>query len=437
MNWWTRQQLLSKDPDIRRQAVEKIATHGGPGVAERLAERIEDENEDVALTAIRAVGRLKTSGAVKSLATALRHPSPRVSEASAETLCLLGTAQAAEVLAGGLLDSRAATRSRAADALGRLGWQPETSAQAAALAVAQGRFSEAEIYGAAAVEPFLLALLERGSSSPRADIVEALGRLRDDRSLPGLLDALADPDAAVRQAAAGALGSLGHAQALAPLAVALKDGFWEVRRAAAAALGRLGGTEAVGPLADALADQDREVREAAVSSLDRLGDPAGIKPLVVALADPEIDIRQAAATALYKIDSAWERSDAARLAAPELKRVLADRDYWVRQAAADVLRKLSEVQAAQTQAKSRASSSVLRHRAAIPVLIETLADGDRDLRLAAAEALARINDTRALASLRKALQDPDHWVREACQLAVERLSGSAGKPVPSAPVSPP
>ena len=112
--------------------------------------------------------------------------------------------------------------------------------------------------------------------------------------MPGLLAALGDADADVREAAAEALGQIGDAAAVPGLLAALGDADWRVRRAAAAALGQIGAPAVPGLLA-ALRYAEEDVREAAAAALREIGDAAAVPGLLAALRDADADVRRAAA----------------------------------------------------------------------------------------------------------------------------------------------
>jgi HEAT repeat protein len=100
------------------------------------------------------------------------------------------------------------------------------------------------------------------------------------------------------------------------------------------------------------------------------------------------------------------------LAIPALKALQADRDYWVRHTAADVIQRITH--AKKTEEPTPATDIIRRRQTAgIEAIIDALADWDRDVRMAAAEALGRISDSRAAQALARALEDSDEWVRQA------------------------
>ena len=195
-----------------------------------------------------------------------------------------------------------------------------------------------------------------------------------------------------------------------------------MRAAAVESLGKLKDPRAVEALVPLLQDDDYDVRRADVEALGQIGDARSIGPLVLALKDEQSSVRSIVGGALRRIDYNWEKSDAAKAVLPELKAALKDKEYWVRQAAAQAMQKISDVRA-QEPALLGGMTDPLQYKrqAAADALLEALGDLDRDLRQAAAEGLGRIGDGRANESLVEALQDPDRWVRTAAAQALESL----------------
>jgi HEAT repeat protein len=89
--------------------------------------------------------------------------------------------------------------------------------------------------------------------------------------IPGLIEALKDSDADVRQHSAMALAALGR-DAMKPLGEALKDPVKEKRAAAAYALGQMGylGADSMPVLLTALKDEEAIVRRSASQAISRI-----------------------------------------------------------------------------------------------------------------------------------------------------------------------
>lgn len=188
----------------------------------------------------------------------------------------------------------------------------------------------------------LVRLLTNTDEGTRRAAAEALGVLRgppprelDRANLPALTRALRHRDVAVRRCAAEAIGWVkGTApETLEELIEALADPDLAVREAATKTLGG-SGAEAAPPLVKALRAEKAEVRSGAVAALARIGAEA-VPALVLALQDKEKLARLGAARALGGIGRK------AKQAAPALREALRDDGPEVRQAAEAALKAIT------------------------------------------------------------------------------------------------
>ena len=114
----------------------------------------------------------------------------------------------------------------------------------------------------------------------RAQALEALGKVAGDQGVIYFLEAMRDPQPAVRFAACMALGSIKHAPALELLRLRLEDENGSVQAAAVYALHRLGDQTHTSLLADKLLrDPEVEVRRNAALVLGEMGEPGSIRLL--------------------------------------------------------------------------------------------------------------------------------------------------------------
>lgn len=125
-------------------------------------------------------------------------------------------------------------------------------------------------------EALVTALQIENDRAVRITLIQTLGKLGDDKALPGLLHSLKDREAQVRLEAAEALARYNSEAAFQALLAALKqkgeDDDRFVRQYAAEALGKLADRRAFDPLVAALKDPSELVRPAAATALGRLGD---------------------------------------------------------------------------------------------------------------------------------------------------------------------
>jgi HEAT repeat protein len=201
---------------VRRAALESLGAVGGELAVEPIALALTDEEREVRLAAVRALGRLRSAdGDVLGLATLVQ-----LSQSGSD----------------------------------------EEMAVAAVLALGET--------GDTRALPILRPLVRSGDPKAAVAAVEALGAFPEARRLDAMIDGLAHPATEVVKAALRALGEGQDGRALLHLGAALDHEAWDVRRLAADLLGRYG-NPAAGPLRARLAvEDDALVREAIGRALD-------------------------------------------------------------------------------------------------------------------------------------------------------------------------
>ncbi|AGY57876.1 HEAT repeat domain-containing protein [Gloeobacter kilaueensis] len=149
----------------------------------------------------------------------------------------------------------------------------------------------------------LLSDLISGDVTRRMLAARAFSEIQDERSVPALIDLLADDCPLVRVSAAYALGRNPCPAAVEPLiATLLQDWNGYVRKGLVWALGNCQDARAFDSLVDALVTDIPAVQLWAASALGQLGDPRAVAPLATALkADPVAVVRSNCAWALGKL----------------------------------------------------------------------------------------------------------------------------------------
>jgi HEAT repeat protein len=287
-----------------------------------------------------------------------------------------------------LADKSSSVRSRAAEALSRIG-------PAAAVSVAG-----------------LIELLKDGDETVRCRAAEALGRVVGEGephrssssahtdqvalSSAALVELLQDASAPVKAAAARALGALkkSGASAVSALVPLLQDRDESVRTSAAEAIANAGALNgsAIDTLVEALASPDTVVRAQTAAALGIIGTTAGqaAPALVEAMQDGNDRVRAKAAEALGKIGES-----VAHDAVPGLMRALRDQDSWVSAMAAEALGLMGN-----------------SADGAIPALVRSLRHLNPLVRGNAAEALGKMAGAAgARGALERAARDEDGGVR--------------------------
>jgi len=138
----------------------------------------------------------------------------------------------------------------------------------------------------------------------RASSGRALGRLSVRDAVPGLVQALRDPQVEVRVVAAAALWRLPDPASVPALVELLEDRDAAARQWAALALGVVRDRRATAPLLRLLGDAEESVRLDVIRSLGRIGDPAALEPLsgFARDASKELDERLEAINSLASLE---------------------------------------------------------------------------------------------------------------------------------------
>ncbi|HEY4117512.1 MAG TPA: HEAT repeat domain-containing protein [Byssovorax sp.] len=307
------------DPLLRRAsllALARLAESGGAdplghGVADAIASATFSTDEGVRASAALAASSLVTKTykrshealpvpdgpiAAREVVAALA-PDPASAEARAAALVALGPSlarAAAAAVATSPERGRVVADALLSGGAERLGLSPFTDAGAELEPGTQRKVDEVLEAIAAAVTPGMIALERHPDVDVRTRAIELCARRSDAAAQAAVVDALADPDDAVRRAALAAVGPVKSPttlDAVARLVASSKS--WPLRVRAAEAMGRLGaGGRATETLARAAkSDSYALVREAAARALvrvDRAAAASVLQDLAATDAEPRV-----------------------------------------------------------------------------------------------------------------------------------------------------
>jgi HEAT repeat protein len=341
MLWWTIKQLKSSDWQKRVEIASQLGASQERKAVPALIEALGDENAQVRLAVIQALGTLRHPAAAEPLARAMA-----------------------------IIPDRLKSRGTGAE-----------SAEYEALAGAIGTL------GSEAVPP-LLRLLDSDDRETRRWAASALGLTRDSRATEPLIKRLSDPRSEVRKAAALALGEIADSRAIDPLAAALAGRDHETRRAVVIALGAIGSEKALDCLCPMVEDASEPVQLALVDAMRKIGGLRAGNCLRRLMDGSRKHVREAASAALPSLKftpaSAAERAAVAVL--------IGDFDGAVREgeAASDAL---ISVLGSKDPARRRLAVETLGRLpapSAVEPLLGVLRDYDPDVRNAAVRALVKV-----------------------------------------------
>ena len=289
-------------------------------------------------------------------------------------------------------------------------------------------------------EPAHVEILMQALEDPHADIRRAAAfSLKNLEEIPTLIQALRHQNEGLRHAAAEALAQSRSEPTIAALSHSLEDNKEYVRRLVVKILKQIGGEQVLPPLLQAYSDPDDEVRLTAVEALGLIGarEPAMhaylriVSTLIKALDDEQSAIRRAAAHALGQI------RDHDTL--PALIQAL--RKYhsnYESRAISDALRQTATEHSVSHILKALNDSNVKVRRTAIeilgeqgdcdpeivPALLSCVQDVDSTVRRDAIEALGQLRNARALPALIDMLKSPEWELRWSATEAIGRIDAS-------------
>lgn len=303
-----RPRLEDEDPGVRRIALIELADLEEPDGLLWLVDRLRaDPSIEVRTEAARLLEAREEVKVVQVLCEALTDPAHAVKDAAAQSLSVLKTQEAGEVILPWAAHANATVRIAAFRALREL--RLPAAAPAAVIALndedASVRREAVGVLGWLKQTEALDALARLASEDPDTDVrraaTGALGLAIDARVLPALRLALQDAAWQVREEAATTLGKVGHDDAGPALIAALGDDYWQVRLRATRSLGRLRYVQALPGLIETLGHSISNLRKEAALALGELGDKAALAALQTAQNDGDPEVRKAVRIALSQL----------------------------------------------------------------------------------------------------------------------------------------
>lgn len=278
------------------------------------------------------------------------------------------------------------------------------------------------MYGEVAV-PSLIEEIRRAESDVRRMwAAEILGWIGDARAAVPLMDVLGDVSPEVRAKAAGSLGKICDARAVDRLLeMLLSDPIAFVRTRVAQALGGIGHHKVIDHLIHSLNDSEWWVRVRAIEALEQIGKGA-TAALIVALEDDDLEVRRRAAMALERMGQVDDYINAFAEDGyrGDVHRIL----LLIGQAGVTevICDSLLRTEGETLVCLVRLAGDV-RDPAAGPMLQELLGQ-DPDARLASRiiDALGRLGFHQAAPEIVACLRHDDSWVRRSAVEALAQLS---------------
>jgi HEAT repeat protein len=326
--------IVHPSPLVRESAVRIAGYFGYAECMDAAFARCHDQDETVRAAALEHLPYFDSPRAIEVLAAALSDDTPRARSAAAHALGSIEGPRARRLLAQALADSESWVRYFAAISLGRHGDASAIEALGtlarsdAAVHVSVAAIDAvAAIGGDGAVEELAAVARDPGDRGQAA--VRALGRVRSDRTVDTLREALRSGASPRRLIAVEALATHATPEVVEDLAwTSTADADPQVARAAVAALrdvanqGGAAGPRAVEALVETLRDPDR--RAEVLDALARLT-PSALPHLTNALGVGDPHIRRGVVEALGR--------QAHSAASACLRRALSDEDAVVRRTA--------------------------------------------------------------------------------------------------------
>jgi len=259
-------------------------------VVEAVITAMRNADERTLCCAARSLGKLKAKDAVKHLVGYLKYPDPDVICDAASALGKIDERESTPHLIQLLKDEDGLVRMCAIQALSDIG---------DSLAV------EPLIQSMNSTAGFPVVLGELSGDYQweiRERAAKALGKIKDQRVVQGLIDMLKNEDADMMLGTIfKSLMQQGDRKGIEAVALYLKDPDAAIRRKASSAFIYAEDVAAIDYIKDALVDEDISVKCNAIEAIGNIGNEKDALLLVLLLKDSDIDVRKIAAEVMVKI----------------------------------------------------------------------------------------------------------------------------------------
>ncbi len=273
-------------------ALEAIGNIGAPDSEELLLRYLNHDNEELRMTAVWALGQIKSSRAADRICWMLSHENdPRIDGA----LVNIGTPAVEKLilklkLAAILNNFDEGTRIARImiDIQSPAGMVEVASYLSKLLSIPENREEAKQMLshiGERAIEPLQISLQTTYDKQLTLDILKTLLLIQSERTLETFYKFVSDSDPAIRALVANALGKIKSPENTDFLISMLRDSNENVRTQALVSLGELQDSKAVVYILTSLKDENPMIRAMAAYSLGRIKDVRAVYPLINLLDD--------------------------------------------------------------------------------------------------------------------------------------------------------
>jgi len=233
--------LCDGDGHVRATAATGLGNLGDESIVPLLLEALYDRYEDVRISVVSALVKLKAGLVPGALEAIVRDRDPEIRKLAVPLLAAIGTEEALSVIALMLKDASHLVRKASVDYFAN-------------------NLNDNK-------DSMLLPAMTDESPDVRSVVAIRLGETGNPEYLKSLVLLLSDNEDMVRISACKALGLLGSREALEPLSALLSDENGFVVASSMESISRIGGADAVEAIAGMLSSSDNEIRRTAVRSL--------------------------------------------------------------------------------------------------------------------------------------------------------------------------